>query len=234
MENGQKTISGLDKSNKKQKFKRVARLVEIISFRVFGIRGRRADTGREKLYNWAKDFNGHFEQLFNSLKQFVDDYCNNNEFDRYLSSSNFYHDVGSNDRLYIFWKYENYLRAKEQPIYEEMPYVEFINRDSRTKFSIEHIIPQNLKESKVIEKGSRSILPRITQKFQKEFLHSIGNLTIDPLSANISKSNHSFKFKDQNYFRKVPLKTQNELSDFLNQEKGRWDTISIEKRKKRF
>ncbi|MDE2800281.1 MAG: DUF262 domain-containing HNH endonuclease family protein [Gemmatimonadota bacterium] len=223
----------LDGAVGKQNFKRVAQLVEIICFRIFGIRRRRSTTGRESLYRWTRDFNGNFEELINKLKQFVDWYCNNDAFRRYLSSPNFYNEIGSNDKNYLFWKYENHLRAKEHPIFSEMSHDEFNNRDSRTKFSIEHIIPQNPKENKVTVGGSESILPEMNKDFQEEYLHAIGNLTIDPKSANSSKLNHPFEYKNQNYFRKAPLKTQNELIDFLNQETGRWDNISIQKRQEK-
>ena len=222
-----------DNSEGKQNFKRVVQLVEIICFRVFGIRRRRPITGREYLFRRARDFNGNFEDLINHLKQFVDSYCNNDEFGRYLSSPNFHNEVDRNNQNYLFWKYENHLRTKKQPIFSEMSYDEFSNRDSRTKFSIEHIIPQNPNENKVTIEGSESILPEINKDFQEIYLHCIGNLTIDPKSANSSKLNRPFKHKDQNYFRKAPLKTQNELSDFLNQETGQWDQDSIDQRKKK-
>ena len=217
----------------KQNFKRVARLVEIICFRVFGIRGRRADTGREWLYRMAMDFNGNFDELINHLKEFVDYYCENDDFRRHLSSFDFFNEIVSNDRKYLFWKYENHLRSTEQPLFPEMSHDEFANRDSRTEFSIEHIIPQNPRESKVVAEGSESILPEMTQEFKDEYLHCIGNLTIDPHAANSSKSNHDFKYKDQRYFRKAPLKTQNELSEFINRETGRWDATSIGQRKEK-
>ena len=223
----------LDGADEKQNFKRVARLVEIICFRVFGIRRRASHTGREHFYRMSRDFNGNFEGFINDLKQFVDSYCNDDEFGRYLSSPNFYNEIGRNDQNYLFRKYENHLRTKEQPVFPEMSYDEFNNSDSRTKFSIEHIIPQNPKENKVTAEGSESILPEINKDFQEEYLHAIGNLTIDPKSANSSKLNHPFEYKDQNYFRKAPLKTQNELSDFLNQETGQWDQDSIDQRKKK-
>ena len=66
--------------------------------------------------------------------------------------------------------------------------------------------------------------------FQDKYLHSLGNLTIDPLSANISKSNNDFAIKNQNYFSKAPLKTQNELVNFLNPNTHKWDTQSIQER----
>ncbi len=224
----------LDESDGRQNFNRVAQLLEIICFRVFAIRKRPPYTGREHFYRMSRDFNGNFEELINSLKQFVDGYCNNDDFDRHLSSSSFYYDIKkSNDRNYLFWKYENHLREKDQPKSFEMSHDEFNNPDSRTKFSIEHIIPQNPKENKVTLEGTESILPEMNKDFQEKYLHCIGNLTIDPKSANSSKSNHPFEYKDQNYFRKAPLKTQNELSDFLNQETGRWDNISIQKRQEK-
>ena len=68
------------------------------------------------------------------------------------------------------------------------------------------------------------------KNFKENYLHSIGNLTIDPISANASKSNQNFADKNQKYFCKAPLMAQNELIDFLNDETGQWDTVSISNR----
>ena len=217
----------LDDLDGKQNFKRIARLVEIICFR-FGIGGYRSDKGRESLYGLARDFRGNFDQLAKNLQDFVERYCSNSEFERCLRNPFFHFDVDGNDQQYLFWKYENYLRASEQPIFPEMSYDEFTNADSRRKFSIEHIIPQNPTDNEVV--ADESIRPRMNLNFKANYLHSIGNLTIDPLSANASKSNQDFKHKDQRYFCKAPLKTQNELSEFLNSETERWDKVSISNR----
>ena len=219
-----------DKSDEKQNFKRVARLVEIICFR-FSIERSRVDNGREKLYRIARDFNQDFNELIKDLKRFINDHCSNNYFRSNLSSSNFYDEVSRDNQQYLFWKYENYLRKEKQPIGPEMSYDEFANRDSRTKLSIEHIIPQTPEDSKVVE--DKSILPEMTQEFEEKYLHNIGNLVIDPLSANSSKSNQPFEDKNQNYFRKAPLKTQNELAEFLNPKTGKWDDFSVRTRGKK-
>ena len=216
-----------DESTGKQNFKRVARLVEIICFR-FSIERSRSDNGREKLYRMARDFNQDFEELIKDLKRFIDNHCYDYYFSSHLSLPNFYSELKSNYQQYLFWKYENYLRRIDQPIFPEMSYDEFANRNSRTKYSIERIIPYNPQYSKVVE--DQSILPEMTREFQKNYLGYIGNLTIDPLSANSSKSNHSFDYKNQNYFRKAPLKMQNELDEFLNPETGKWDEVSIQER----
>lgn len=217
----------LDGLDGKQNFKRIARLVEIICFR-FGVGGYRSDKGRESLYGLARDFSGNFDQLVKDLQDFVERYCNDSEFERCLRNPFFHFDVDGSDQQYLFWKYENYLRASEQPIFPEMSYDEFANADSRRKFSIEHIIPQNPTDNEVV--ADKSIRPRTSLNFRATYLHSIGNLTIDPLSANTSKSNQNFDYKDQGYFCKAPLKTQNELSEFLNPETGRWDRESISNR----
>lgn len=220
----------LDDLDGKQNFKRVARLVEIICFR-FGIAKSRSNTGVTQLYRFARDFNGDFEKLVRDFQDFVEWYCNDSEFRRSLLAPRFYDVVNRIDQRYLFWKYENYLRTTEQPIFPEMSYNEFANINTQQKFSIEHIIPQNPRDSKVV--ADESILSIETSQltgFKENYLHSIGNLTIDPLSANASKSNQDFEHKDKGYFRRAPLKTQNELNEFLNLETDLWDKVSISKR----
>ena len=217
----------LDRLDGKQNFKRITRLVEIICFR-FGIGGYRSDKGRESLSGLARDFSGNFDQLVKDLQDFVEYYCNDSEFERCLRNPFFHFDVDGNDQQYLFWKYENHLRGEKQPIFPEMSHDEFTNTDSRRKFSIEHIIPQYPTANEIV--ADKSIRPTIDLNFRAKYLQSIGNLTIDPLSANASKSNQDFEYKDQGYFRKAPLKTQNELSEFLNSETVRWDEISISNR----
>ena len=218
----------LDNSDGKDNFKQVVQLVEIICFRL-SIIGSRADKGREFLYGLAKDFNGDFQRLIRKLRHFITLNCGNSAFKRALESPSFHSDVNLNDQRYLFWKYENYLRDIDG--YSEMSYDEFTNDKSRSKFSMEHIIPQNPKESKVVVDDSiLSTIDFESLKFKENYLHSIGNLTIDPLSANASKSNQNFRYKNQKYFRRAPLMAQNELIDFLNDETEQWDTVSISNR----
>ncbi len=220
----------LDHTKSKKHFRKVAQLVEILSFRVYGIRRRRTNTGIDRLFRLARDFRGDFENLIQELKDFGEYYCKDNEFRSRLSSETFHNDIALRDQNYLFWKYENFLRRSEQPITAEMSYQEF-SATGRVKLSIEHIAPQNPNKSSVVVETS--ILPPITRSFQEKYLQSIGNLTIDPLSANVSKSNNEFNVKNQRYFSKAPLKTQNELINFLNPRKSKWDTYAIEKRAKK-
>lgn len=216
----------------KPNFKRIVRLAEIISFRVWGVRRRRADTGRDFIYRLARDFQGDFDSLIGDLRQFIHRFANDEEFRSYLSAPNLYKSAFLSDIRYLFWKYENYLRCTEMPVAAEMTYDEFLPADRSLRLAIEHIAPQNPQQSKVIV--DLNILPSMTKRFAEQYLHSLGNLTIDPLSANISKSNQDFENKYEHYFRRAPFKTQNELGDFLSTSlmgSPRWDEHSVQKRR---
>ena len=215
----------LDDSDKMQYFKRVTQLVEIIGFR-FGITKSRSDKGVSQLYRLSRDFNGDFDQLIIDLQDFVESYCNDSEFERALRQPRFYEVVDNGDQRYLFWKYENHLRLTERPLFPAMSHETFMNTHSRTKFTIDHIIPQNPRDSKkvVVDDSILSIAD-----FEDNYLHSIGNLVLDSRSANASKSNQDFDGKDEQY-SKAPLKTQLELRKFWNPKADRWNHVSIEKR----
>ena len=215
----------LDTSDGKQNFKRVAQLVEIICFR-FGIAKSRSNTGVTQLYRLARDFNGDFEQLISDFQDFVEWYCNDSDFRQRLLTPRFYDVVNRSDQRYLFWKYENHLRATEKPISSEMSHDEFANDDPRTKFTIEHIIPQNPKDSEKVDVDDSML--SITD-FEDNYLHCIGNLVLDSRSANASKSNQDFETKDEQY-SKAPIKLQLALSRFCNPKPDRWNHISISDR----
>jgi CRISPR/Cas system-associated endonuclease/helicase Cas3 len=86
--------------------------------------------------------------------------------------------------------------------------------------SIEHIVPQI----------PRQIEDWMDEKFQDNYLHSIGNLTLDTLSENSSKSNLSFEFKYHYYYQDSSFLCQRELDMFIDFETGKWNRDSIESR----
>lgn len=216
----------LDETEGKDKFKRVAKLLEIYSFRVYAVNQNKGNTGQSKLYSYAKNFTGDFANLEQLLKKVISDYSSNNIFKSNLSDSYIYDWMSTRDLSYFFWKYENYLRTTKQPKSSPMSEEEFITNDSKFKLSIEHIASQNPKKTIVKD---ISILPELSDEFKEEFLHSIGNLTIDPQSANSSKGNKIFEDKNEKYFRRAPFKTQNELEDFMVEKE--WTKESIVERK---
>lgn len=211
-----------DKSEKKSDYYDVVRLVEIFSFRVYGIGGKRAYAARGWLYTLARDFNGDFNKLKVQIKDEIIAYVNDKIFKEKLSSSDVYHYVGL-DLKYLLWKYENHLRSDEQPTAAEMSEDEFLTRDPKFKLTVEHIASQTPRVSTPSLK-----LPRIDEEFEEEYLHRLGNLTFDPNSANASKGNQDIEAKNSKYFIKAPFKIQNELDNFNVENK--WTKESIMRR----
>jgi uncharacterized protein with ParB-like and HNH nuclease domain len=220
-----------DSSVDKVKFRRVCRLIEIFSFRVYSICDGMANKGQSRLYSIAKDFCGDFDKLCEDLKIAIKDSNSDKAFIDNLSDGAFFTYYGSNVKNYFFWKYENYLRDKEQPVAAPIPHSVFKSQNKRFKFSIEHIIPQNPKVDTLKIITAKLKHDKINENFVEKYLHSIGNLTIDPISANSSKGNADITVKNTMYFQKAPFKTQNELEQYLNN--GKWTHESIEKRKEK-
>jgi hypothetical protein len=215
-----------DTTDKKSKFLRITQLLEIYSFRVYAVNQNRGNTGQSKLYAYARDFSGNFKKLEELLINIIGLYSSNDVFKSNLSDPYIYERMGTRDILYFFWKYENYLRTSEQPKSSPMSEPEFISKNSKFKLTIEHIASQNPR--KAIIKND-SIFPVINDSFKEQFLHNIGNLTIDPRSSNSSKGNKEFDDKNEKYFKKAPFKTQNELESFMVN--NSWSSESITKRK---
>lgn len=221
----------LDGTDTKSQFRKVCRIIEIFSFRVYGIEGGMANKGQSRLYTLAKEFNGNFEKLYKDLKLAIRDFSSDKDFMTNLGDGDFFTYYSSTVKNYFFWKYENYLRDAEQPVAAPIPYSIFKTQNKRYKFSIEHILPQNPKEETLKVITDKLKHDRISASFVETYLHSIGNLTIDPVSANSSKGNSDIKIKNTVYFKKAPFKTQNELEGFLDN--GKWTHQSISKRKEK-
>lgn len=214
-----------DKSVSKKDYYEIIRLLEIFSLRVYGVGNKPAYTGRDWLYNLARDFEGDFNKLKVELKDGINEYVNEKSFKEKLSSPHFYDDNKS-ELKYILWKYENHLRKNEQPVASEMSESEFANQDPKFKLTVEHIASQHPRVS-----TSELILPKIDEDFQENYLHRLGNLTFDPNSANASKGNNDIQVKKSKYFLKAPFKTQNELDTFITNNK--WTKDSIIKREEK-
>ncbi len=210
----------LDTSRGKNSFYDIVRLLEKFSFRVYAFAGKLSKTGETWLYSIAKDFKGDFPRLKSDLKEKIKDYVDDYYFDNLLRSEELYNRVSSRDLRYLFWKYENFLRTTEQPLASDMSISEFSSQDSRFKLTIEHIASRTPQVS-----TPQLILPDIDDEFEKKYLHSIGNLTFDPNSANSSKGNQGIAEKNSKYFIRAPFKTQNELDNFI--ENGKWTKNSI-------
>ncbi len=221
----------LDRTECKVNFKKICRLCEIFSFRVYSILGGMSNKGQSSIFARARDFNGNFDVLRKQLIEDIEYFGPKSKFIEYISDSDFFEYYSTTTKNYFFWKYENYLRRTEQPVASPIENKTFLSKDKRTKFSIEHIIPQHPNEVTLKIITDKLKYENVNETFKEIYLHCISNLTIDPISANSSKGNKDIEIKISNYFRKAPYKSQNELDTFLVN--NTWTHESIIKRKEK-
>lgn len=217
----------LDTTENKKKFEIVCKFLEIFSFRVFAVQQNRSNTGQAGIYKIARDFVGNFDPLFGKLITYVEEFSSRKSFQEDLRRSELYKLMASRDLCYLMWKYENFLRTKEQPICPSMSEDEFNTVDSKMRLTVEHIAAQ--KQNGIVR--DFCILPTLDTEFLENNLNRLGNLTFDPASANSSKSNNGIDVKNDKYFSKAPYKTQNELESFM--EEGKWNVQSIANREQK-
>jgi len=201
-------------------YKKVVHLCEIFAFKGYGLANKRADTGLPDFYKFARDFDTDYVELIKWLKELLSRWNIPKRYQETLNSPYFY-DEGS-DARYLLWKYENFLR--KQAGYTLLSAKDYMNRKGRTAFSIEHIAAQKGEE---VKKCLLEI--KVDEDYVENYLHSIGNLAIDPLSSNVQKSNLSFENKQYKYFSKAPLMSHNELEEIAQKHDG-WNADAIKER----
>lgn len=217
----------LDTTIEKEKFLELCKWCEIFCFRGLTIIKYQANKYQDKLFAIARDFKGDFDHLFIEIESLILSLGDDDKFISKLKDKDFYKDYTSSDRNYFFWTYENYLRERNG--YPSLTFEDLWQTETKKKLTIEHIVAQAdnkdktriLKDEKFIKVGQR-------KHFDKEYLHSIGNLTIDPLSANASKGKQEVATKNSKFFQSAPLMCQNEMDDFLDNKS--WSIKSITNR----
>jgi hypothetical protein len=213
-----KTYKG--SADERADFRRVARLLEIFSFRAYGIADVRANMALSSLYVQARDFCGDFETLVTLLKQLCSSFWDVERRFFQALETDFYKQGA--DARYFLWKYENHLRSTSFP---PIPLQDFVSKNSRWKFSIEHIAAQKVDQvdSSKIELAGRN------EEFSGRWLHSIGNLVLDTHSDNACKGNDPF-FQKLAHYEQTPLKSQLELEAFARKDESGaliWDADTI-------
>lgn len=212
-----------DDSTEKANFRKVCRLLEIFVFRVYVIQKYFTSKFQTKWYELTKRFDGNFHSLTNSIIDLINDegVGNDQSFISALEDKNFYRKYSSAYKNYFFWKYENYLRSNQKAKYTLMSHEDLKKKvKSKVNLTIEHIVAQkNTDEHSKIMSNESIITVGTSEKFNREYLHAIGNLSIDPQSANSSKGKLDVDEKISKYFIKAPYMCQNELESFLVNEK---------------
>lgn len=206
-----------DKKHSKTDFERVTRLLEILRFRVYGVRKRKTNNGTmiNRIFSTAQRFEGDYEKLCDTLKDLISEFCSDHDFRKRLESPKLYEDLSSNDLTYLLWRYENHVRQSD---FTDQPQLQY--RNKYRSFSIEHIAPQ-----------STTYYPFwVGNGFEDTHLHSLGNLTLDFSVENSSKSNLPFGIKYSFFYKESTFKSQQEIIKFVDSEAEEWDEKSVEKR----
>lgn len=222
-----------DETDDKRDFRIICRLCEIFSFRVYVIFDKMANKLQSKWYTLARDFNGNFKSAAKEIIEMIKSVENNRAFIRALSAPDFYTKYSSPEKNYFYWKYENYLRTEVQPKSTPLSHKDLRQKtNKKLVMTIEHIVAQsNSEEKSSVITDELGIDVGAEEKFDADYLNSIGNLTLDPLSANASKGKHDVVVKASKYFIKAPYKCQNELEDFMVDNKWTLDSINNRKEK---
>lgn len=155
--------------------------------------------GESYLYTSLRN-NEDFSETVNSFIQ--DNWWNINQRSaEVVEYDNYYEWIGKNTVRYILFAYENSLR---QPMgYPLLSYKEYFTKVERQKLSIEHISAQRAKEI------------QYDDSFNERHLHSLGNLVIDFVASNSSKSNKNTADKKES-FKLAPVMSQNEIDNDHN------------------
>ncbi len=217
-----------DGSNEKTNYKKICRLCEIFSFRIYVILEYKTSKSQSTWYELARDFDGDFSKLESHIISLIRGIKSDDDFIKRLSRPDFFtSNYSSMDKNYFFWKYENYLRDKEQPVATPMSHDDLNEKkDKRLTLTIEHIVAQrNSDEQSRVINPSLPVSVGRAKQFNEMYLNSIGNLTIDPQSANSSKGKSDVNTKNSKYFIVAPYKCQNELNSFMEGDK--WTIRSI-------
>lgn len=220
-----------DETDDKCKFRIICRLCEIFSFRVYVIFDKMANKLQSKWYSLARDFDGNFQNASNEIIAMIKDVESDDAFIQALTAPDFCTKYSSPEKNYFYWKYENYLRRTEQPVATPMAHEDLRQKENKKLvMTIEHIVAQSNsgEKSKVITDALKIDVGSV-EVFDEQYLNSIGNLTLDPQSANSSKGKKDVDEKNSKYFAKAPYKCQNELEEFMIDDL--WTLESINKRK---
>lgn len=206
---------------------RVLKLSERFAFRVYSVRGSRADKGQARLFRLANDvFLGKADEdeVVSRLRDAVAKWCNGKRFRRDLTlegdEQNWY-TWGS--IRYFLYEYEEFLTS-ERRTNPKLEWPQVAERDLEE--TIEHILPQNPREGE---------WPEFDEEERRKLTHDLGNvvLTFD----NSHYSNKSFEEKRGESgpvtsqeapasYSRSPILQERDLSDYAE-----WTPATVRDRK---
>ena len=205
------------------KYLDILKLCEAFAFRVYGLKGARADAGQSALfrigYDLARELSD-FEDVVLRFKRDLDYWCGDEEFERLTNTEQIREAYDWRSLRYFLYEYETALASKEgaSPI---VTWDELRSRDRQD--TIEHILPQSIDQQPYWKKNFRG------RKHQR-YIHDLGNLTLT--KHNSHYSNRPFPDKkgtvtaERHCYAKSPLYVERELTRWQD-----WDPSTIDERR---
>jgi len=192
------------------KMEKIIEKCETLVFRVYGIDGRRSDTGLGKLVKSAHEIHsdnlGGINDIIRRLEKIIRKYTSDSRFERELRDPEF-DVVSSRDIRYLLYHYGQQLEVKsKETIRKDLSQI--LSRD----FSVEHILARGLPEEDI---------PDDLEDEFEDYVHRLGNLTIASSYWNSAYGNLPFEEKKkispgngrETAYENSTLKVQRVLSD---------------------
>ena len=218
--------------DQEQEFRRVIRLCEIVSLKVWGIGDYNSNKALSALIGIAQEESGHRNNTLSRIISLLKGWDIPNRWRDGLRSHSFY--FQGRDARYVLFEYENHLRTKAG--YLPIPYSDF------DQMTIEHIAARRGEENitkcllDIKKEGPHSVEPvtlgvgeLVGSTPTGNLLHHLGNLVIDPQPTNSAKNNLPVKGK-LSWFKTAPYLSQIEIEKYLIKNGEIWDAKIILRR----
>lgn len=201
--------SWLKFKNSPDKLLKILKLVEVASFRMYAIRGKRSDAGLSRFVILAHDLHYRrksYDDLIKELKGWIDYYADDKSFRKALKDDKLYWSAASRDIKYLLYEYNKYLCENSgEDVKIELKQI------LSKRFEVEHILASGLDEVNIPE--------NLKHNFD-DYVNRLGNLTLISSHWNPSFGKRPFQEKkscnkgEDKCYEKSVLKVQQELSGY--------------------
>lgn len=217
-----------DSSPARSNFERTVRAMERFAFRS-SIARKRSDAGESKLRTVAHEFREDFEDLLKQLNEMRSQWDIAVYYEQGLDRANFYGYYGR-AATYLLWRYENHLRRKPGQQWPRLSWKSLVLPETDSKrLSKDHIEPKDGNNPRLKEHVKWNSAD-IERPFEEVFLHRLGNLVLDSISAGSAKRSGKFQARISHYTNSGLLSQGEIVRDFATKKPDgslEWDTVAI-------
>lgn len=199
----------------RSELREVLQMIEVVSFRIYAIEQKRADTGRSRLYRLANGVaSGEkgVDDISSELKGIVETY--ESGFQEALQNKDAYDAFSAKDLRYLLYSYDLWVRELNKG--GPTPEFEKAVQNAGEDYSLDHVWPK---------KTSKLGLTGDEKKAHDRLLHSLGNLTLAPGRQNSAWRDAPYQKKREEYLNSDFPSTRKLAHEYKS-----WGRSSIESR----